>query len=69
MLSSVSKMLGEGMAIAEKMLEKVAAGELSLVELEAKVRTSVAQLIHITCRLRAGSIGSITVACAGNGVS
>lgn len=44
MLSSVSKMLGEGMAIAEKMLEKVAAGELSLVELEAKVRISAAQL-------------------------
>lgn len=37
MLSSVSKMLGEGMAMAEKMLEK-AAGELSLAELEEKVR-------------------------------
>ena len=38
MLLSVSKMLGEGMAMAEKMLEKVAAGELSLAELEEKVR-------------------------------
>lgn len=38
MLLSVSKMLGEGMAMAEKMLEKVAAGDLSLVELEEKVR-------------------------------
>lgn len=37
MLLSVSKMLGEGMAMAEKMLEK-AAGELSLAELEGKVR-------------------------------
>eukprot|EP00903_Cladosiphon_okamuranus_P013168 g12281.t1 len=36
MLLSVSKMLGEGMAMAEKILEK-AAGELSLVELEEKV--------------------------------
>lgn len=38
MLLSVSKMLGEGMAMAEKMLEKVAAGESSLIELEEKVR-------------------------------
>lgn len=37
MLLSVSKMLGEGMAMAEKMLEK-AAGELGLAELEEKVR-------------------------------
>lgn len=39
MLLSVSKMLGEGMAMAEKMLEKVATGESSLIELEEKVRT------------------------------
>ena len=42
MLLSVSKMLGEGMAMAEKMLEKVAAGELSLAELEEKVRQDCA---------------------------
>lgn len=66
MLSSVSKMLGEGMAIAEKMLEKVAAGELSLVELEAKVRISVAQSTRITCRLRACRIVSNTCCMCGN---
>ena len=43
MLLSVSKMLGEGMAMAEKMLEK-AAGELSLAELEQKVSLRFRQI-------------------------
>lgn len=58
MLLSVSKMLGEGMAMAEKMLEK-AAGELSLVELEEKVRLRFPQLrIRTLAALRVPSVAT-----------